>query len=74
MTNRGRARRARSAMTGGESRHTDIRKHAARANALEYARTGGGHRIQPNDHQPDLACFGLQPHRADTFKLSPTRC
>jgi hypothetical protein len=38
---------------------------------LEHARTGGSHRIQPHDHQPYWARFGLQPHRTDTFKLSP---
>jgi transposase len=37
------------------SHHTDVRKHASPASALEHARTGESHRIQPHDHQPYLA-------------------
>ena len=51
---------------GGHAAHD-----AAGGDALEHARVGPSHRAQPHDDQPDLAAFGLQPHRTDTFKLSP---
>ena len=51
--------------------HSDFGKHSSRANPLEHAWFSRSKRTQPDDDQPIWHAFGLQPHRSDTFKLSP---
>ena len=76
----GSLRRTPSGCGAADHRHEDRGSHCAhpgdhatRRDALEYARNGQGDRLQPYDHQPCVArrAFGLQPHRMETFKLSP---
>jgi transposase len=51
--------------------HSNAREHAARADALQYARTGQSHGVQSDDHQPRLACIRDAASSHRTFKLSP---
>jgi len=56
---------------GGAGGRADARSDAACRDALEHPRDGAGDRVEPDDDQPHLARLRLQPHRSETFKLSP---
>src|SRR5947199_2556225 len=55
---------------GGARDRAQAGGHAAGRHALEHAIDGEAERPESDGRQPDLARFGLQPHRSKTFKLS----
>ena len=56
---RARALRAKSAMSSQAGGDSNPGEHTARADPLEYARTGENHWTEPHDDEPDLARIWL---------------
>ena len=56
---------------GGSGDHSHAGDDAARCDALEHAGHGEGDGAKPDDVSRIWRAFGLQPHRTETFKLSP---